>query len=142
MDDSVLMICDGKKAIGIAGIMGGENSMITDNVKTMLFEAACFDGTNIRLSGKKVGTAYRCFQSKFEKGLDPNNAQCEAIEPCLPADRRTWCTVKLSAVWLMFTQNERGQNVFHFEPERINNLLGTDIAKRQCWIISKDRPRL
>ena len=47
---SVLMICDGEKSIGIAGIMGGENSMITDNVKTMLFEAACFDGTNIRKS--------------------------------------------------------------------------------------------
>ena len=47
---TVLMICDGEKAIGMAGIMGGENSMITDNVKTMLFEAACFDGTNIRLS--------------------------------------------------------------------------------------------
>ena len=38
MDDSVLMICDGEKAVGIAGIMGGENSMITDNVKTMMFE--------------------------------------------------------------------------------------------------------
>ena len=40
MDDSVLMICDAEKAIGIAGIMGGENSMITENVHTMLFEAA------------------------------------------------------------------------------------------------------
>lgn len=54
VDENVLMICDGKKAIGIAGIMGGENSMITDNVSTMLFEAACFDGTNIRLSSKRV----------------------------------------------------------------------------------------
>lgn len=51
----MLMICDGKKPIGLAGIMGGENSMITDDVKTMLFEAATFDGTNIRLSGKKLG---------------------------------------------------------------------------------------
>ena len=46
MDDQVLMICDGEKAVGIAGIMGGENSMITDDVKTVLFEAACFDGTS------------------------------------------------------------------------------------------------
>ena len=44
LDNSILTICDGEKAIGIAGIMGGENSMITDNVSTMLFEAACFDG--------------------------------------------------------------------------------------------------
>ncbi len=53
MDENVLMICDGEKAVGIAGIMGGENSMITDDVKTMMFEAACFDGTNIRLSAKR-----------------------------------------------------------------------------------------
>ena len=55
MDKDVLMICDGEKAVGIAGIMGGENSMITDDVKTMLFEAACFDGVNIRKSSKRVG---------------------------------------------------------------------------------------
>ena len=85
MDDSVLMICDGEKAIGIAGIMGGENSMITDDVKTMLFEAACFDGTNIRLSSKKVGLRTDA-SGKFEKGLDPNNAieamnrACQLIE--------------------------------------------------------------
>ncbi len=42
MDESVLMICDAEKPVGIAGIMGGENSMITDSVKTVLFEAACF----------------------------------------------------------------------------------------------------
>ena len=50
LDSEMLMICDGEKAIGLAGIMGGENSKITDDVKDMVFEAACFDGTNIRLS--------------------------------------------------------------------------------------------
>ncbi len=65
--------------------MGGENSMITDNVQTMLFEAACFDGTNIRLSSKKVGLRTDA-SAKFEKGLDPNNAieamnrACQLIE--------------------------------------------------------------
>ena len=50
LDDSMLMICDGEKPIGLAGIMGGENSMITDHVSTVLFEAANFNGVNIRLS--------------------------------------------------------------------------------------------
>ena len=72
LDDTILTICDGEKAVGLAGIMGGENSKITDDVKTMLFEAACFDGTNIRLSGKKLGLRTDA-QAKFEKGLDPNN---------------------------------------------------------------------
>ena len=68
MTNTMLMICDGKKPVGIAGIMGGENSMITDDVTTMLFEAATFDGTNIRLSGKKLGMRTDA-QAKFEKGL-------------------------------------------------------------------------
>ena len=81
MDDSVLMICDGKKPVGIAGIMGGENSMITDEVHTVLFEAACFNGTNIRLSSKKIGLRTDA-SGKFEKGLDPNNAQAAIDRAC------------------------------------------------------------
>ena len=85
LDDSILMICDGERAVGMAGIMGGENSMITDNVTTMLFEAACFDGTNIRISSKKVGLRTDA-SAKFEKGLDPNlaieamNRACQLVE--------------------------------------------------------------
>lgn len=85
LDDTILTICDGEKAVGLAGIMGGENSKITDDVKTMFFEAACFDGTNIRLSGKKLGLRTDA-QAKFEKGLDPNNTMeamnraCQLIE--------------------------------------------------------------
>ncbi len=62
LDSTVLMINDGEKAVGIAGIMGGENSKITDEVKTMVFESACFDGTNIRLSSKKSRIKDRCFR--------------------------------------------------------------------------------
>ena len=55
LDSEMLMINDAGKAIGIAGIMGGENSKITDDVKTMLFEAATFNGANIRKSAKRLG---------------------------------------------------------------------------------------
>jgi predicted NBD/HSP70 family sugar kinase len=72
------MICDAEKEIGIAGIMGGENSMITDDVKTVVFEAACFNGTNIRLSAKRIGLQTDA-SGKFDKGLDPNNT-LEAID--------------------------------------------------------------
>ncbi len=78
-----------RKAVGIAGIMGGENSMITDDVHTVLFEAACFDGTNIRLSSKRIGLRTDA-SGKFEKGLDPNNAK-GSNRPCMPADGRAWC---------------------------------------------------
>lgn len=125
LDDSVLMICDGEKAIGIAGIMGGENSMITDDVKTMLFEAACFDGTNIRLSSKKVGLRTDA-SGKFEKGLDPNNA-IEAMNRACQLIEELGAGEVVGGVVDVYTTVQEGRNI-PFEPEKYNRLLGTDIA--------------
>lgn len=126
LDDSVLMICDGKKAIGIAGIMGGENSMITDNVKTMLFEAACFDGTNIRLSGRKIGLRTDA-SAKFEKGLDPNTA-IEAMNRACQLIEELGAGEVVGGVVDVYP-NVKGEKRIPFEPEKYNKLLGTDIAK-------------
>ena len=128
LDENVLMICDGRKAIGIAGIMGGENSMITDNVKTMLFEAACFDGTNIRLSGKKIGLRTDA-SSKFEKGLDPNlameamNRACQLIEE-LGAGEVVGGAIDI------YENKKEGRRI-PFEPEKYNKLLGTNIKPEE-----------
>lgn len=126
LDDSVLVICDGKKAVGLAGIMGGENSMITDDVKTMLFEAACFDGTNIRLSSKKVGLRTDA-SSKFEKGLDPNNAMEAMNRACQLIEELGAGEVVGGAVDIYPVKKE-GRRIA-FEPEKYNKLLGTDISR-------------
>ena len=128
MDDQVLMICDGEKAVGIAGIMGGENSMITDDVKTVLFEAACFDGTNIRLSSKRIGLRTDA-SGKFEKGLDPNNAQA-AI------DRACQLMEELGAGEVVggmadICNEVREPSRVPFKPEKINALLGTDLTPEE-----------
>lgn len=128
MDDSVLMICDGEKAIGIAGIMGGENSMITDNVKTMLFEAACFDGVNIRLSAKKVGLRTEA-SGKFEKGLDPNNAQA-AIDRACQLIEELGAGEVVDGMVDVYTGIKEPVRV-PFDADKINALLGTDITKDQ-----------
>ena len=134
MDDSVLMICDGEKAVGIAGIMGGENSMITDNVQTMLFEAACFDGTNIRKSSKKVGLRTDA-SGKFEKGLDPNNAEDAINRACQLIEELGCGEVVDGMVDVCEPLKELRQ--IPFEPERINKFLGTDIAKEDMFTIFK-----
>ena len=128
MDDSVLMICDGKKPVGIAGIMGGENSMITDNVHTVLFEAACFNGTNIRLSSKKIGLRTDA-SGKFEKGLDPNNAQAAIDRACQLMEELGAGEVIGGMVDVC---NEvRLPSRVKFEPDRINALLGTSLTKEE-----------
>lgn len=128
LDSSVLMICDAEKPVGIAGIMGGENSMITENVQTMLFEAACFDGTNIRLSGKKLGMRTDA-QSKFEKGLDPNNAKAAIDRACqliveLGAGEVVGGTVDVYS-------KVKEERVIPFDENKVNKLLGTDISLEQ-----------
>ncbi|MBO4627527.1 MAG: phenylalanine--tRNA ligase subunit beta [Lachnospiraceae bacterium] len=126
LDSDVLMICDAEKSVGIAGIMGGENSKITDNVQTMLFEAACFDGTNIRLSGKRLGMRTDA-QAKFEKGLDPNttmeamNRACQLIEELGAGEVVGGC--------VDVYPNPKQPWRVKFDYQRTNRVLGTDIDK-------------
>ena len=128
MDENVLMICDGEKAVGIAGIMGGENSMITDDVHTVLFEAACFDGPNIRLSSKRIGLRTDA-SGKFEKGLDPNNAQA-AIDRACQLMEELGAGEVVGGMVDVYSKKKEPVRV-PFEPEKINDLLGTEISREQ-----------
>ena len=128
LDSEALLICDGEKAIGLAGIMGGENSMITDDVKTMLFEAACFDGTNIRLSAKKIGMRTEA-SGKFEKGLDPNLAS-EAIDRACQLIEELGAGEVVGGMIDVYPQKNVEKRI-KFEPDKINKLLGIDISAEE-----------
>lgn len=127
LDSSMLVICDGKGPVGIAGIMGGENSKITDDVQTMLFEAACFDGTNIRLSGKKLGMRTDA-QAKFEKGLDPNTAM-EAINRACQLIEELGAGEVVGGCVDVYPEVKEPEQVA-YDPDRINHILGTDIDEK------------
>ena len=126
LDHDVLMICDGEKEIGIAGIMGGENSMITENVTDILFEAATFNGPNIRKSSKRVGLRTDA-SGIFEKGLDPHNALDAMNRACTLVEDLN-CGTVLKGVVDVHTELPEKVRI-KFEPERINQYLGTDISK-------------
>ena len=125
LDDTVLLIKDGKKAVGIAGIMGGENSKINEGLNTVLLEAACFDGTNIRLSSKKIGLRTDA-SGKFEKGLHPEtallamNRACTLIEE-IGAGEVVGGVVDIYPV-------KEGDREVEFDLDACNRLLGTSIS--------------
>ncbi len=85
LDSSMLVIADAKKAVALAGVMGGENSEITDSTATVVFESATFHPGSVRLAAKKLGMRTES-SSRFEKGLDSENAMpaldraCEMVE--------------------------------------------------------------
>lgn len=125
LDSDMLMICDGEKAVGLAGIMGGENSKITDDVKTMLFEAATFDGTNIRKATKRLGLRTDA-SGKFGKGLDPENALAAMNRACQLIEELGAGEIVGGVVDVYPNKKERVR--VPFEPERINALLGTNVS--------------
>ncbi|MCR4763745.1 MAG: phenylalanine--tRNA ligase subunit beta [Lachnospiraceae bacterium] len=128
MDHDVLMICDAEKEIGIAGIMGGENSMITEGVKTVLFEAATFNGPNIRKSAKRIGLRTDA-SGFFEKGLDPANAEAAINRACALVEELGCGKVTKGIVEAgqPFAREKR----IPLEPDRINALNGTSISREE-----------
>lgn len=128
LDSDMLMICDGEKAVGLAGIMGGENSMITDEVQDVLFEAACFDGTNIRLSSKRVGLRTDA-SSKFEKGLDPNNAEAAINRACQLIEELGAGQVVEGIVDVY--PEKKIERTIQFDPDYVNNLIGFDLTEEE-----------
>ena len=125
LDDTVLLIKDGKKAVGIAGIMGGENSKINEGLNTVLLEAACFDGTNIRLSSKKIGLRTDA-SGKFEKGLHPETALLAMNRACTLIEEIGAGEV-VGGVVDVYPVNE-GDREVEFDIDACNRLLGTSIS--------------
>ena len=135
LDHDVLMINDAERPIGIAGIMGGEDSMITDNVKTVLFEAATFNGTNIRKSAKRVGMRTEA-SAIFEKGLDPYNA-LDAMERACQLMELLGCG-KVARTYVDVHEELPALRKVDFVPERINAYLGTSYsAERMLDILTR-----
>ncbi len=124
IDHTILMINDGEKEVAIAGIMGGENSKITDDVTTMVFECANFDGTNIRLSSRKLGLQTDA-SGKYEKSLDPNTAY-EAVNRACDLIEELGAGEVIGGIIDIYPDPVEETRV-KFYPDKINDLLGTDI---------------
>ena len=122
----MLVIADESKPIGLAGIMGGENSEIKDDTTTVVFESANFNGTSIRQTALALGMRTES-SGKFEKNLDAMmtvpavQRACELVELLECGDVMDGIIDIVNYVPTPHTLD--------LEPEKINNLLGTDIPE-------------
>ena len=122
----MLVIADETRAIGLAGIMGGENSEIMDDTTMVVFESANFNGTSIRQTALALGMRTEA-SGKFEKNLDPMmtvpavQRACELVELLQCGDVLNG-TIDI----INYVPEEK---TLPLEPEKINRLLGTDISK-------------
>ncbi len=122
----MLVIADENKPIGLAGIMGGENSEILDDTTTVVFESANFNGTSIRQTALALGMRTES-SGKFEKNLDPMmtvpavQRACELVELLECGDVMDGIIDIINYV--------PSPKELELEPEKINRLLGTDISE-------------
>jgi len=124
----MLVIADKTKAVGIAGIMGGEFSKINEDTTTILFESANFDGPNIRRTAKKLGIRTDS-SGKYEKGLDPALSLLAVNRACGFVEEFSCGEVVAGSTDIY--PNPRKTRVVEFDPGRINALLGIDISTAQ-----------
>ena len=126
LDPSMLVIADAEKPVALAGVMGGENSEITDDTKMIIFESANFNGTSIRKTAIALGMRTDA-SSKFEKGLDP--------EGTIPAVQRACELVELLGAgevldgMIDVVAAPSQEKTVPLAVDRINALLGTDFTR-------------
>ena len=122
----MLVIADENKPIGLAGIMGGENSEILDDTTTVVFESANFNGTSIRQTALALGMRTES-SGKFEKNLDPMMT-VPAVQRACELVELLECGDVLDGMIDIINYVPAPRTVT-LEPEKINALLGTDISE-------------
>lgn len=128
LNEDDLVIADEKKAVAIAGVMGGMNSEIEENTKTVVFESASFYGGNIRKTAKKVGLRTES-SSRFEKGLSTENA-LRAINRAVELVELIGAGEAVDGKIDVYPTKQK-INKIKLDVDRINNLLGTDISRKE-----------
>lgn len=123
-----LVIADGKKAVAVAGVMGGFNSEVKDDTTTVVFESATFDGASVRLTAQRVGLRTEA-SSRYEKGLDYNNT-VPAVERACQLVEELACGENIGGM-IDIMGNVTDMKSLPFRPDKINAFLGTDISTEQ-----------
>ena len=119
-----LVIADGKRAVAIAGVMGGFNSEVKSDTATVVFESATFDGASVRLTAQRAGLRTES-SSRYEKGLDYNNT-VPAVERACQLVEELGCG-EVCGGMIDVMGNVTKKEPLPFRPEKINKFLGTDI---------------
>lgn len=124
----MLVISDEKKSVALAGVMGGANSEITDETKTVVFESANFDGPSVRVTSRALGMRTES-SARFEKGIDE--------EATIPAIERACELVELLGAGdvvdgiIDVYPNKKAVREIKLDSDRINSFLGTNISKEE-----------
>ena len=125
LEADMLVIADGKKPVGIAGVMGGANSEITEDTTTVVFESGMFLGCSVRVTANKLGMRPAA-SSRFVKGLGSENT-VPALERACELVTLLGAGEVVSGMIDIYPEKKQTATV-PFEPEKINRFLGIHLS--------------
>ena len=128
LDEDNLVIADEKKAVAIAGVMGGQNSEIEEGTQTVVFESAIFYGGSVRKTAKKVGLRTEA-SSRYEKGLSSENA-IRAVNRAVELVVELGAGEEVPGKVDVYPTKQK-INKIKLDVNRINDLLGTNISEKE-----------
>ena len=120
-----IVITDGKKAIGLAGVMGGLDTEVEETTKNIVIEAAIFDSVKVRKTSNKILRSEA--SNRFEKGLDPARTYMAMDRACTLLEKYADSEIETGIVKYDVTDNK--EKVIEITYQEINNVLGTNISK-------------
>ena len=121
-----IVISDGEKAIGLAGVMGGLDTEITENTKNIIIESAIFDPIKIRMTSKEILRSEA--SSRFEKGLDPNRTYMALSRACHMLEK--YADGEVVGGIAKYDTTDLSNREISITFENINRILGMNIEKK------------
>ena len=126
LEESDIVISDGKRAIGLAGVMGGLDTEIEETTKNVLIESAIFDSVKVRKTSKKIVRSEA--SNRFEKGIDPNRTYM-AMERAVKL-LEEYADAKIQTGIVIYDKTDKTEKEIDITVKDINDLLGTNISKQ------------
>lgn len=133
LNENDIVITNGKEVVGLAGVMGGINTEVENTTKNVLIEAAIFDSVKVRKTSNKILRSEA--SNRFEKGLDPNRTYMAIERACRLLEK--YANAKVEKGTVIYDKTENKEKKIKIEYEYINNVLGTNISKKDIVDVFK-----
>ncbi|MBP3463986.1 MAG: phenylalanine--tRNA ligase subunit beta [Clostridia bacterium] len=121
-----IVISDGEKAIGLAGVMGGYDTEITDKTKNIIIESAIFDSVKVRRTSNAILRSEA--SNRFEKGLDPNRTYMAIERSCNLLEK--YADAEIVGGLAIYDTTEKEDKVIDITAKNINAILGMEISEK------------
>lgn len=125
LDENDIVISDGKRAIGLAGVMGGLDTEVENTTKNVIIESAIFDSVRVRKTSKKILRSEA--SNRFEKGLDPNRTYMAIERACHLLEK--YADAKICSGLCVYDTTDKENKIVELKYQVVNDLLGANISK-------------